>query len=52
VSSADVAKRIHEDVDGLLRSLSLKDQKAVLNEAHNIVESLKKIERITSKIRA
>ncbi|MEM3356571.1 MAG: hypothetical protein QW166_01955 [Candidatus Bathyarchaeia archaeon] len=50
--SAETAKQIHEDVDQILRGLSIKDQEMVLKEAHNIVESLKRIEQITSKVKA
>jgi hypothetical protein len=52
MSSVDTAKQIHEDVDQMLKGLSVKDQETVLKEAHNIVESLKRIERITSKVKA
>jgi len=52
VNSVDVAKQIHEDVDQLLKGLSIEDQEIVLKEAHNIVESLKRIEKITSKVKA
>jgi len=52
MSSVDIAKQIHEDVDRLLKGLSIGDQEIVLKEAHNIVESLRRIERITSKVEA
>jgi len=52
MNSAEIAKQIHEDVDRILRGLSIKDQETVLKEAHNIVESLKRIEQITSKVKA
>ncbi|MEM3581431.1 MAG: hypothetical protein QXQ64_09305 [Candidatus Bathyarchaeia archaeon] len=52
MSSVETAKQIHEDVDQILRGLSIKDQEAVLKEANNIVESLKRIEQITSKVKA
>lgn len=52
MSSVDTAKQIHEDVDQILRGLSIKDQEMVLKEAHNIVESLKRIAQITSKVKA
>jgi len=52
MSSVDVAKQIHEDVDKLLKGLSIEDQEIVLKEAHNMVESLKRIEKITSKVKA
>jgi len=52
MSSVKTAKQIHEDVDQILKGLSIKDQEAILKEAHNIVESLKRIEQITSKIKA
>ncbi|MEM3162728.1 MAG: hypothetical protein QW056_07080 [Candidatus Bathyarchaeia archaeon] len=52
MSSVETAKQIHEDVDQILRGLSIKDQETVLKEAHNIVESLKRIEQITSKVKA
>lgn len=52
MSSAEIAKQIHEDVDQILRGLSVEDREAVLKEAHNIVESLKRIGQITSKVKA
>jgi len=52
MSSVDAAKQIHKDVDRMLKSLSTEDQEIVLKEAHNIVESLKRIEQITSKVKA
>lgn len=52
MSSAEIAKQIHEDVDQMLKGLSIKDQETVLKEARNIVESLKRIEQITSKVKA
>ncbi|MDI6847876.1 MAG: hypothetical protein QMD13_04600 [Candidatus Bathyarchaeia archaeon] len=52
MSSVDTAKQIHEDVDQILKDLSIEDQEIVLKEAHNIVESLKRIEQITSKVKA
>jgi hypothetical protein len=52
MSSVDKAKQIHEDVDRIMKGLSVKDQEIVLKEAHNIVESLKRIEQITSKVKA
>jgi hypothetical protein len=52
MNSAEIAKQIHEDVDQILRGLSIKDQEIVLKEARNIVESLKRIEQITSKVKA
>ena len=52
MSSIDVAKHIHRDVDRMLKNLSIEDQEIVLKEAHNIVESLKRIEQITSKAQA
>jgi len=52
MNSAEIAKQIHEDVDQILRGLSIKDQETVLKEAHNVVESLKRIEQITSKVKA
>jgi hypothetical protein len=52
MNSTEIAKQIHEDVDQILRGLSIKDQDTVLKEAHNIVESLKRIEQITSKVKA
>ena len=51
MSSVDVAKQIHKDVDRLLEDLSTEDQEVVLEEAHNIVESLKRIGQITSKVK-
>jgi len=52
MNSVHVAKQIHKDVDLMLRGLSMEDQEIVLKEAHNIVESLKRIEQITSKVKA
>jgi len=52
MSSANVAKQIHKDVDRMLKGLNIEDQELVLKEAHNIVESLKRIEQITSKAQA
>ena len=49
MSSVDIAKQIHKDVDQLLKGLTIEDQEIVLKEAHNIVESLK---RIASKVKA
>lgn len=50
MSSVDVAKQIHEEVDRLLKGLTIEDQEMELKEAHSIVESLKRIEQITSKV--
>ena len=50
--STEIAKQIHKDVDQILKGLSIEDQEIVLKEAHNIVESLKRIEQITSKVKA
>lgn len=50
MSSVDVAKQIHEEVDRLLKGLTIEDQEMVLKEAHSIVESLKRIGQITSKV--
>lgn len=52
MSGVDVAKQIHKEVDRLLKGLTIKDQDMVLKEAHSIVESLKRIEQITSKVKA
>ena len=52
MNSVNKAKQIHEDVDQIMKGLSIEDQETVLKEAHNIVESLKRIERITSKVKA
>jgi len=52
MNSAEIAKQIHEDVDQILRGLSIKDRETVLKEAHNIVESLKRVEQITIKVKA
>lgn len=41
MSSVDVGKQIHKEVDRMLKGLSIKNQETVLKEAHNIVESLK-----------
>lgn len=49
MSSVDAAKQIHRYVDQLVKDLSIEDQQVVLQEAHNIVESLKRIQRITGK---
>ena len=47
-----MAKHIHGDVNRILRGLSIEDQEVVLKEAHNTVESLRRIEQITSKAQA
>ncbi|MDH7478164.1 MAG: hypothetical protein QHH17_07280 [Candidatus Bathyarchaeota archaeon] len=52
MNSVDKAKQIHEEVDQILKGLSIEDQETVLKETHNIVESLKRIEQITSKVKA
>jgi len=52
MSSVDKAKQIHEDVDQIMKSLSIEDQEIVLKEAHKIVESIKRIEQITGKVKA
>jgi hypothetical protein len=52
VNGVEKAKQIHEDVDQIMKSLSVEDQETVLKEAHNIIESLKRIEQITSKVKA
>ena len=52
MSSTEIGKQIHEDVDQILKGLSIEDQERVLKEAHSIVESLKRIEQITSKVKA
>ena len=52
MNSVDTVKQIHRDVDRLLKGLNPKDQETVLKEAHNIVESLKKTEQISSKVKA
>jgi len=52
MSSVDVTKQIHKEVDRLLKGLTIEDQEMVLKEAHNIVGSLKRIEQITSKVKA
>ena len=44
MSSVDVAKQIHEEVERLLKGLTIEDQEMVLKEVHSIVESLKRIE--------
>ncbi|MEM2028389.1 MAG: hypothetical protein QXS05_03275 [Candidatus Bathyarchaeia archaeon] len=49
VSSVDIAKQIHEDIDQTMRGLSVEDQEIVLREAQNIVKSLRRIEQIASK---
>ena len=52
MNSAEKAKQIHEDVDQIMKGLSIEDREIVLKEAHNIVESLKRIEQIASKVKA
>ena len=52
MNSVDTVKQIHRDVDRLLKSLNPKEQETELKEAHNIVESLRKIEQISSKVKA
>ena len=52
MSSAEKAKQIHEEVDEIMKGLSIKDQEMVLKEAHRIVKSLKRIGQITSKVKA
>jgi hypothetical protein len=52
VNGVEKAKQIHEDVDQIMKSLSVENQETVLKEAHNIIESLKRIEQITSKVKA
>jgi hypothetical protein len=52
MSSAEIAKQIHENVDQIMKGLSIQDQETVLKEVRNIVESLKRIEQITSKVKA
>jgi hypothetical protein len=52
MSSAEIAKQIHENVDQIMKGLSIEDQETVLKEVRNIVESLKRIEQITSKVKA
>ncbi|MEM2027199.1 MAG: hypothetical protein QXT30_05510 [Candidatus Bathyarchaeia archaeon] len=49
MSSVDIAKQIHEDIDQTMRGLSVEDQEIVLREAQNIVKSLRRIEQIASK---
>jgi hypothetical protein len=51
MSSVEVTKQIHKDIDRLLKDLSIDNQEVVLKEAHNIVESVKRIEQITSKVK-
>jgi GTP cyclohydrolase I len=51
MKSVDTAKRIHKDVNQILKGLNIENQEIVLKEAHNIVESLKRIEQITSKVK-
>jgi hypothetical protein len=52
MSSVEIAKQIHENVDQIMKGLSIEDQETVLKEVRNIVESLKRIEQITSKVKA
>jgi len=51
MNSVDVSKQVHEDVDKLLKGLRIEDQETVLKEAHNTVDSLKRI-KMTSKVKA
>jgi len=51
MSSVEVTKQIHKDIDQLLKNLSIDHQETVLKETHNIIESLRKIEQI-SKVKA
>lgn len=51
MTSVEATKQIHKDVDRLLKDLSIDNQEVVLKEAHNIVDSLKRIEQITSKVK-
>ncbi len=46
MSSVEVTKQIHKDIDQLLKNLSIDHQETVLKETHNIIESLRKIEQI------
>ncbi|MEM1582074.1 MAG: hypothetical protein QXK89_06150 [Candidatus Bathyarchaeia archaeon] len=52
MSSVDIAKQIHEDIDQIMRELSVEDQEIVLKEAQNIVRSLRRIEEVISKVKA
>ncbi|MEM2913437.1 MAG: hypothetical protein QXR06_03735 [Candidatus Bathyarchaeia archaeon] len=52
MSSVDIAKQIHEDIDQIMRSLSVEDQEIVLKEAQNIIMSLRRIEEVISKVKA
>jgi len=52
VSSVDIAKQIHEDIDRIMRGLSVEDQEIVLREAQNIIRSLRRIEEVISKVKA
>ena len=51
MSSVEVTKQIHKDIDQPLKNLSINHQETVLKETHNIIESLRTIEKI-SKIKA
>lgn len=52
MSSVDIAKQIHEDIDQIMRDLSVEDQEIVLKEAQNIIRSLRRIEEVISKVKA
>jgi hypothetical protein len=51
LSSVEITKQIHRDVDRILKNLSVGDQEIVLKEAQSIVKSLKRIEQIQSKVK-
>lgn len=47
MSSVEVTKQIHKDIDQPLKNLSINHQETVLKETHNIIESLGTIEKIS-----
>ena len=49
MSSIDIVKQIHQEIDRLMRKLSVEDQELILKEAHKIVEAMKKIGEIAAK---
>ena len=49
MSSVEVTKQIHKDIDQPLKNLSINHQETLLKETHNIIESLRTIEKISKK---
>jgi uncharacterized protein Yka (UPF0111/DUF47 family) len=47
----EIAKQIHKKVNQLMKGLSAENQEIMHKEAHKIVGSLKRIEKITSKVK-